>query len=69
MTVTLQSFRYRNDRDTATIIVEQYQDKGARAPFWRIAYKYDAYPCGITLKGGLKKKPGRGAILAACASI
>lgn len=69
MTTVLQSFRYRNDRDTATIIVEQYQDKGARVPFWRIAYKYDTQPFTICYKGMLKNRPRPRAILEACASI
>ena len=68
MTVILKSFEYRNVRDTATIWVEQYQDKEARVPFWRISYMYDDTRPGpyggmcFVLKKGLKNRPRRATI-------
>ena len=62
MTVILQSFEYRNVRDTATIWVEQYQDKEARVPFWRIFYRYDGRIAGVIHKTMLKNKPRRSTI-------
>lgn len=69
MTIILESQTYRNNRGNATIIVEKYQDKGASVPFWRIAYKYDSYPCAITYKGMMKHKPHPGMILNVCSYI
>lgn len=62
MTVILKSFEYRNVRDTATIWVEQYQDKEARVSFWRIFYRCDGRIAGVIHKTMLKNKPRRATI-------
>ena len=59
MTTILQSFEYRNERDNATIWVEQYQDKESVVPFWRIIYRYDGRWAGVLYKTMLKNKPRR----------
>lgn len=62
MTTILQSFKYRNERDTATIWVEQYQDKDMAVPFWKIFYRYDGMLAGVHYKTMLKNKPRRAVI-------
>jgi hypothetical protein len=56
MTTILKSEQFRNDIDTATIIVEQYADKGS-VPLWRYTVKYDNK--APVFRRGLLHKPGK----------
>lgn len=69
MTVILKSSKYRNDQNTATVWVEQYQDKESAVPFWRIIYRYDGRWAGVIYKQMLKNKPRRSVIESLCAEI
>ena len=68
MTMILNKQTYRNERGTASIVVEQYKDKGAGA-LWRIIYKYDGAALSMTYKDGLLHKPRRATIDRARADI
>ena len=43
MTIVQKRTAFRNGRDDATIIVEQYAEKGCAGFMWRYYMKYDAY--------------------------
>jgi len=58
MTTILKSERFRNADNTATITVEQYQDKGC-VPLWRYRVSPDSHPnCGYG-KHELLRKPSK----------
>ena len=60
MTAVQKRSAFRNDRDDATIVVEQYIDSSCRQFMWRYFVKYDSHN-GMTsgLSDGLWHRPSR----------
>lgn len=59
MTIVQKRTAFRNDRDDATIIVEQYTEKGCAGFMWRYFIKYDAHNITSGCSDGLWHKPSR----------
>lgn len=62
MEIVLQSFKVRNDRNTAFLVIEKSIDKYGRIPFWNVYVKQDRSPFAYVLKSGLKNRPTKGQI-------
>lgn len=58
MTTIIKREEFRNDGDDATIIIEQYVDKGS-VPLWRYFVKYDSYMFTGRCSAGLWTKPSK----------
>ena len=59
MTFYLKTFAYRNESNTATVLVCNYIDKFDVVSYWEILIQYDGRADAETIAHGLKNKPSR----------
>lgn len=59
MTTIIKSERFRNNRDDATILVEQYINSSCTEPLWRYSVKRDHSPMLFLLSDSLLNKPNK----------
>lgn len=59
MTITKQSYSYRNCRNNCTLYVCLVWEKFTAVAFWRVSYQYDGEQFAHTIRGGLLNKPTR----------
>ena len=59
MITVVKRTAFRNDRDDATIIVEQYTEPGCGGFMWRYFIKYDEHKITSGCSDGLWHKPSR----------
>lgn len=58
MTTIIKREEFRNAKNDATIVIEQYVDKGS-VPMWRYFVKYDSFMFTSGCSDGLWTKPSK----------